>query len=86
MAHGDDAMNALTKVVKPRKIIDRKGVLTRLDELLSWSGYTPDSRNEVFAIYRDALEEGRAEVRGGHAGLRGHRHGLREGRSRSQKG
>lgn len=63
MAHGDDAMNALTKVVKPRKIIDRKGVLTRLDELLSWSGYTPDSRNEVFAIYRDALEEGRAEVR-----------------------
>lgn len=56
-------MNAISKITKPRTIIDRKAILTRLEELLSWSGYTPDSRGEVFAIYRDALEQGRNEVR-----------------------
>ncbi len=56
-------MNAMTKIAKPRRIIDRKAVLTKLDDLLGWSGYSPDTRAEVFAIYQGALEEGRNEVR-----------------------
>jgi [protein-PII] uridylyltransferase len=56
-------MAAMIKVIKPREIIDRKAVLTRLDELLGWSGYTPDTQGEVFEIYRSTLEAGHIEVR-----------------------
>jgi len=53
----------MIKVTKPRDIIDRKGVLTRLDDILGWSGYTPDTQADIFAIYRDVLEHGRTEIR-----------------------
>ncbi len=53
----------MIRVPKPRDIIDRKQVLTRLDEILGWSGYSPDRQREIFDIYREILERGRAEVR-----------------------
>jgi len=56
-------MPSMIKVTKPREIIDRKAVLGRLDEILGWSGYSPETQSDIFAIYRDALEAGRAEVR-----------------------
>jgi len=56
-------MPSMIKVTKPRDIIDRKDVLVRLDEILGWSGYSPETQSDIFAIYRDALEQGRAEVR-----------------------
>ncbi|MDP4796660.1 MAG: [protein-PII] uridylyltransferase [Rhodospirillales bacterium] len=53
----------MIRVSKPREIIDRKKVVIRLDDILGWSGYSPDSQREIFDIYREALEHGRAEVR-----------------------
>ena len=55
-------MPPMIKVSKPRDIIDRKAVLTRLDEILGWSGYTPETQPEIFEIYRSTLEKGRAEI------------------------
>ncbi len=53
----------MEKILKPRAIIDRKKLLTALDETLGWSGYTPETQQEVFGVFKDALEAGRAEVK-----------------------
>jgi hypothetical protein len=53
---------AMRKVTKPREIIDRKAVLGELEEILNWSGFTSDSQNEVFAVYKKAMAHGRAEI------------------------
>ena len=55
-------MPPMIKVTKPRDIIERKAVLTRLDEILGWSGYTPDTQGEIFSIYQNTLEAGRTEI------------------------
>ena len=47
---------------KPREIIDRKAILVSLQDILGWSGFTPDSQREIFDIYASALKKGRAEV------------------------
>lgn len=54
---------AMNKVTKPREIIDRKAVLGQLEDILNWSGFTSDSQNEVFALYKKTMAEGRAEIR-----------------------
>jgi [protein-PII] uridylyltransferase len=53
----------MKRILKPREIIDRKQIIARLDDILGWSGYSPDTQQEIFGIYRDALEGGRAEIR-----------------------
>ena len=53
----------MKRPLKPRDIIDRKAVLVRLEDILGWSGFTPDTQPEIFKIYRDALEHGRGEIR-----------------------
>ncbi len=53
----------MIRVSKPREIIDRKKVLVRLDEILGWSGFNPDSQRDIFNIYKKALDTGRLEIR-----------------------
>ncbi len=50
-------------VSKPRDIIDRKALIRRLDEIAGWSGYTPNTRGEVLALFKDAQKTGWNEVR-----------------------
>ncbi|MBT6093696.1 MAG: [protein-PII] uridylyltransferase [Rhodospirillaceae bacterium] len=53
----------MANIVKPRKIIDRKALKSRLDELVSWSGYTPKTQGQVLDIFKDAHQTGWDEVR-----------------------
>lgn len=52
-----------SRIHKPRNIIDRKETLGKLEDILGWSGFTPDSQRDVFAIYDETLKSGRAEIR-----------------------
>lgn len=54
---------AMHKITKPREIIDRKAVLGQLEDILGWSGFTSESQNEIFAIYKKAMADGRTEIR-----------------------
>ncbi len=51
------------KIDKPRALIDRRALIGRLDDLLGWSGFNPETQREVFSLYADTLEKGRAEIR-----------------------
>jgi [protein-PII] uridylyltransferase len=53
----------MAQVVKPRRIIDRKALNGRLDELVSWSGYTPKTQGQVLEIFKTAHQEGWNEVK-----------------------
>ncbi len=53
----------MANIAKPRDIIDRKAVLAKLDELVSWSGYTPKTQPQVLEIFKAAHAGGWAEVR-----------------------
>jgi [protein-PII] uridylyltransferase len=53
----------MAAVAKPRQIIDRKALKSRLDELVSWSGYTPKSQGQVLEIFKDAHQAGWDEIR-----------------------
>jgi len=53
----------MANVPKPRQIIDRKALLGRLEDLVSWSGYSSATQGDVLGHYRDALEAGEREVR-----------------------
>ena len=53
----------MERITTPRGIIDRKAVLGKLDDILGWSGFSPDTQRDIFAIYRDALEAGRLEIK-----------------------
>jgi [protein-PII] uridylyltransferase len=50
-------------IVKPRQIIDRKVLKGRLDELVSWSGYTPKTQGQVLDIFKEAHQAGWDEIR-----------------------
>ena len=50
-------------IVEPRKIINRKALLTELDELVSWSGYTPKTQPKVLSIFKTAHTNGWNEVK-----------------------
>jgi len=50
-------------VSDPRKIIDRKKLVTGLTELVNWSGYTPKTQGQVLEMFKTALQDGWAEVR-----------------------
>ncbi len=50
-------------ITKPREIIDRKALLGKLEDLVSWSGYSSATQGDVLALFRAALEAGEAEVR-----------------------
>lgn len=53
----------MERITTPRGIIDRKAVLGKLDDTLGWSGFSADTQRDIFAIYRDALEAGRLEIK-----------------------
>jgi len=53
----------MPNVVKPREIIDRKQLVSRLDEVVEWSGYTPKTQTQILNIFKDAQQTGWNEVR-----------------------
>ena len=53
----------MERITTPRGIIDRKAALGKLDDILGWSGFSADTQRDIFAIYRDALEAGRLEIK-----------------------
>jgi len=53
----------MTRIRKQRDIIDRKTLEQELDDLVSWSGYSLQTRPKVLAIFKKALADGKDEVR-----------------------
>ncbi len=53
----------MIKIPKPRRIIDRKKLLGRLDEIASWSGYGPKNHGDILAIFKETYKAGWTEVR-----------------------
>ncbi len=53
----------MPEIPNPRKIIDRKALVGRLDDLAGWSGYSSKTRQKVLDILKEALEKGRSETR-----------------------
>jgi len=53
----------MKSIRKQRDIIDRKALDTELDDLVSWSGYSTQTRAKVLAIFKDALANGKDEVK-----------------------
>ncbi len=53
----------MTNIRKQRDIIDRKALASELDELVSWSGYSTQTRMKVLGIFKKALAKGKDEVR-----------------------
>jgi [protein-PII] uridylyltransferase len=52
-----------TTVKNPRAIIDRKALTKQLDDLVGWSGYTPNTQGEVLSIFKDAHGAGWEEIK-----------------------
>ncbi|MEE2699378.1 MAG: [protein-PII] uridylyltransferase [Pseudomonadota bacterium] len=50
-------------IAKPREIIDRKSLLSKLDELTSCSGYTEKIQNQVLDVFKTAYSIGWSEIR-----------------------
>ncbi|MDH5748068.1 MAG: [protein-PII] uridylyltransferase, partial [Rhodospirillales bacterium] len=53
----------VSRIPKPRAIIDRKALTVRLEELAGWSGYSAKTQGEFLEIFKDSLFQGRAEIR-----------------------
>lgn len=52
----------MNKIVRPRAVIDRKSLLGDLEDIIEWSGVTPDAQRQAMDLYRKYLEQGRREV------------------------
>ncbi|MBT3557137.1 MAG: [protein-PII] uridylyltransferase [Rhodospirillales bacterium] len=48
---------------KLKGIIDGRAVAEAVQEITSWSGYSPKTHSSIFAIFQTALEQGNAEIR-----------------------
>jgi len=53
----------MPRITKPRDIINRKALLKALDDLASWSGYSPKTQGEVLKLFKDAYQKGWDEIR-----------------------
>jgi [protein-PII] uridylyltransferase len=53
----------MSKILKPREIIDRKNLVAKLDEIVEWSGYTPKTHTQILDIFKDTQQRGWNEVR-----------------------
>ncbi|MCW9033231.1 MAG: [protein-PII] uridylyltransferase [Rhodospirillales bacterium] len=53
----------MSKIRKHREIIERKALITELEELVNWSGYNNKTRGQVLTIFKKALNKGQDEVR-----------------------
>lgn len=53
----------MTKIVRQREIFDRRAVMARLDELAASDLPKLKRRGAILAVFKDALNQGRAEVR-----------------------
>jgi len=56
-------VNLMVSVVKPRQIIDRKKLISKLDEIVDWSGYTPKTHGQILDLFKQAQQKGWVEVR-----------------------
>ena len=53
----------MANITKPRDIIDRKALLSELEDLVGWSGYSPKTQGQVLEIFKTAHKRGWSEVR-----------------------
>ncbi|TCS64927.1 UTP--GlnB (protein PII) uridylyltransferase GlnD [Varunaivibrio sulfuroxidans] len=53
----------MLRIAHPRTVIHRKALAGELAALVAWSGYSAKTQSKVLAIFKDALAQGRAEVR-----------------------
>jgi len=53
----------MSKVAKPREIIDRKKLISQLDEIVEWSGYSAGTQGRVLDVFKAAQQQGWLEVR-----------------------
>jgi len=53
----------MTKTINSASIINKIELEAQVDDIVSWSGYSSKTHPEIFALYKSALEEGRAEIR-----------------------
>ncbi len=53
----------MNRIVKPRDLISRRELLSEVEELMGWSGSTPDAQRQAMDMYRQRLEAGRAEIK-----------------------
>ena len=61
LARGAEVL--MSNVVNPRQIIDRKALKNRLNDVVSWSGYSAGMQGDTLAIFKDAHKKGWEEVR-----------------------
>jgi len=54
----------MAKIVKQREIIDRKVLWAELEEMAGWSGYSSKMQKDVLKLFKEALNNGRVEIRG----------------------
>lgn len=55
-------MPPMPPIPKPRRIIDGKKLLARLDGVASWSGYGPKNHGEVLALFKETYQAGWDEI------------------------
>lgn len=53
----------MATITKQRDIIDRKALWSELDDMASWSGYSTKMQKDVLRLFKDALNDGRTEIR-----------------------
>lgn len=53
----------MTDNIEPVALMNRANVEARVDEIVSWSGYSSKTHPEIFNLYKTALDDGRAEIR-----------------------
>ncbi len=51
------------EIVGARSILDRAALDGRIDEIVSWSGYSPKTHPQLLVIFKETLAQGRAEIR-----------------------
>jgi [protein-PII] uridylyltransferase len=53
----------MPRIPNPRQVIDRKALVSELEALVGWSGYSSKTQGKVLDIFKQALATGREEVR-----------------------
>jgi len=53
----------MAKIIRQRDIIDRKALWAELEDMAGWSGYSSKMQGDVLRLFKDALKQGRSEIR-----------------------
>ena len=52
----------MASIAKPRKIINRKALKKRLNEIVAWSGYTTSKQNDILIAFKEVHQYGWSEI------------------------